>query len=149
MRRRLFLLTMGGAASSAIGGVARADAPQQIFDLFAKIASALSDDDPAMFLEAVDPEMPNFQDFRRDLVALTDLASVTNSIEVLSDTGDETHRAEELDWFLEIVGNSDPHPVERRREVVKFRLERKGNKGKKWKIVSIDPLHFFAPPKIT
>jgi len=138
MRRRLFLLTMGGAASSAIGGVARADAPQQIFDLFAKIASALSDDDPAMF-----------QDFRRDLVALTDLASVTNSIEVLSDTGDETHRAEELDWFLEIVGNSDPHPVERRREVVKFRLERKGNKGKKWKIVSIDPLHFFAPPKIT
>ena len=149
MRRRLFLLTMGGAASSAIGGVARADAPQQIFDLFAKIASALSDDDPAMFLEAVDPEMPNFQDFRRDLVALTDLASVTNSIEVLSDTGDETHRAEELDWFLEIVGNSDPHPVERRREVVKVRLERKGNKGKKWKIVSIDPLHFFAPPKIT
>ena len=140
---------MGGAASSAIGGVARADAPQQIFDLFAKIASALSDDDPAMFLEAVDPEMPNFQDFRRDLVALTDLASVTNSIEVLSDTGDETQRAEELDWFLEIVGNSDPHPVERRREVVKFRLERKGNKGKKWKIVSIDPLHFFAPPKIT
>jgi hypothetical protein len=36
--------------------------------------------------------------------------------------------------------------VEQRREVVKFRLERK---GKKWKIVSIDPLHFFGPPKIT
>ena len=150
MRRRNFLWTMGGAASSAAVGVARAaDAQQQIFDLFTKIASALSDDDPAMFLEAVDPEMPNFQDFRRDLVALTDLASVTNSIEVLSDTGDETHRAEELDWFLEIVGKSDPHPMERRRETVKFKLERKGSKGKKWKIVSIDPLHFFAPPKIT
>jgi hypothetical protein len=90
--------------------------------------------------------MPNFQDFRRDVVALTDLADVTNSIEVLSDTGDDTHRAEELDWFLEIVGKSDPHPMERRREVLKFRLERK---GKKWKIVSIEPLHFFAPPKIT
>ena len=36
--------------------------------------------------------------------------------------------------------------MERRREVLKFRLERK---GKKWKIVSIEPLHFFAPPKIT
>jgi Fe-S-cluster formation regulator IscX/YfhJ len=128
-------------------GVARAaDAQQQIFDLFTKIASALSDDDPAMFIEAVDPGMPNFQDFRRDVVALTDLADVTNSIEVLSDTGDDTHRAEELDWFLEIVGKSDPHPMERRREVLKFRLERK---GKKWKIVSIEPLHFFAPPKIT
>ncbi|HXM43238.1 MAG TPA: hypothetical protein VN924_18520 [Bryobacteraceae bacterium] len=148
MRRRTFMLAVGGAASSAMG-IARADAPQQVFDLFAKIASALSDDDCAMFIEAVDPDMPNFQDFRRDLVALTDLASVTNSIEILSDTGDDTHRADELDWFLEIVGNSEPHPVERRREVVKFLLERKGKKGKTWKIVSIDPLHFFAPPKIT
>ena len=180
MRRRIFLLTMGGAASSAMVGVARAaDAQQQIFDLFTKIASALSDDDPAMFIEAVDPGMPNFQDFRRDvvaltdladvtnsieavdpdmpnlqdfrrdIVALTDLASITNSLEILADSGDDTHRAEEVDWFLEIVGKSDPHSLERRREVVKFGLERKGNKGKKWKIVSIDPLHFFAPPKIT
>jgi hypothetical protein len=148
MRRRNFLLTMGGAASSAAGVALAADAGQQVFDLFAKIATALSDDDPGIFIEAVDPDMPNFQDFRRDLVALTDVAAVTNSIEILSDTGDDTHRADELDWFLEIVGNSDPHPVERRREVVKFRLERKGNKGKKWRIVSIDPLHFFAPPKI-
>ena len=150
MRRRNFLWTMGGAASSAAVGVASAaDAQQQIFDLFTKIASALSDDDPAMFIEAVDPDMPNLQDFRRDIVALTDLASITNSLEILADSGDDTHRAEEVDWFLEIVGKSDPHSLERRREVVKFGLERKGNKGKKWKIVSIDPLHFFAPPKIT
>jgi Fe-S-cluster formation regulator IscX/YfhJ len=141
------MLAIGSAASAAMAGAARAaDAQQQVFDLFSKIASALSDDDPAMFVEAVDPGMPHFQDFRRDVVALTDLADITNSIEVLSDTGDDTHRAEELDWFLEIVGKTDPHPVERRREVVKFRLERK---GKKWKIVSIDPLHFFGPPKIT
>ena len=146
MIRRNFLLTIGGAAA----GIARAaDAQQQIFDLFTKIAGALSDDDPAMFVEAVDPGMPHFDDFRRDLVALTDLASVTNAIEVLSDSGDDAHRAEELDWFLEIVGKPAPHSVERRREVVKFRLERKGNKGKNWKIVSIDPLHFFAPPKIS
>jgi len=141
------MLGVGGAASAAMGSASRAvDAQQQVFDLFSKIASALSDDDPAMFIEAVDPGMPHFEDFRRDVVALTDLADITNSIEVLSDKGDDTHRAEELDWFLEIVGKSDPHPVERRRDVVKFRLERK---GKKWKIVSIDPLHFFGPPKIT
>ncbi len=122
MQRRAFLV-MGAAARRS---VLAADAQQQVFDLFTKIAAALSDDDPAMFVEAVDPDMPHFQDFRRDLVALTDLADLTNSIEVLSDTGDDTHRAEELDWFLEIVGNSEPHPLERRREVVKFRLERKG-----------------------
>jgi len=147
MRRRAFLLTMGGATSLAMASAAfAADAQQQVFDLFTKIASALSDDDPAMFIEAVDPGMPHFQDFRSDLVALTDLADLTNSIEVLSDTGDDTHRAEELDWYLEIVGKSDPHPLEQRREVVKFRLERK---GKKWKIVSMDPLNFFRPPRIT
>jgi len=149
MQRRTFILAVGGSASVAMGGaLPAADAQQQVFDLFSKIASALSDDDPAMFIEAVDPGMPHFQDFRRDVVALTDLAEISNSIEVMSDKGDDTHRAEELDWFLEIVGKSDPHPVERRREVVKFRLERKG-RDKKWKIVSIDPLQFFGPPKIT
>ena len=137
------MVTLGGAFA---GSALAADAQQQVFDLFSKIASALSDDDPAMFVEAVDSNMPNFQDFRRNLVALTDLADITNSIEVTSDTGDDSHRAEELDWFLEIVGKSDPHPVERRREIVKFRLERK---AKKWKIVSLDPISFFAPPKLT
>jgi hypothetical protein len=149
MRRRNFILAMGSAAAAGAAGLARAaDAQQQVFDLFSRIASALSDDDPALFIDAIDPAMPNLADFRRDIVALTDLADLTNSLEVLSDTGDDTHRAEEVDWFLEIVGKSDPHPVERRREVVKFKLERKGDKGEKWKIVSIDPLHFFAPPKI-
>ena len=147
MRRRTFMQVMAACGMGAAAGIARAaDAQQQIFDLFTKIAGALSDDDAAMFVEAVDPSMPDFQNFRREIVALTDVADLTNSIEVLSDKGDDTHREEELDWFLEIVGKSDPHPLERRREVVKFRLERK---GKKWKIVSIDPPHFFAPPKVS
>ncbi|HLY16509.1 MAG TPA: hypothetical protein VKR61_04765 [Bryobacteraceae bacterium] len=141
MRRRTFLMAIGGAAA---GAAYAADAQQQVFDLFTKIAGALSDDAPAEFIEAVDPGMPQFEDFRRDLKALTELADLTNSIEVLADSGDDAHRAEELDWFLEIVNKSQSHAVERRREVVKFRLERK---GKKWKIVSIDPLRFFGPPK--
>ena len=129
----------------AVGGAAlAADAQQEIFNLFTKIAGALSDGDPAIFVEAVDPAMPHFEDFRADVTALTDLASLTNSIEVLSDKGDNQHRTEQLDWFLEIAGNTPPHSVERRRAVVTFRLERK---GKQWKIVGIDPLHFFAPPK--
>jgi len=143
MQRRIFLFTLGAAAAVRARA---ADAPQQVFDLFNKIAAGLSDNDPALFIDAIDPAMPHFRDFRRDLVALTDLADLSNSVEVVSETGDDTHRAAELDWFLEIVGKSDPHPVEQRREVVKFKLERK---GKKWKILSIDPQRFFAPPKIT
>jgi hypothetical protein len=142
MKRRTFIAATIGCATA---GIALADSSQQVFDLFSKIASALSDDDPAMFVEALDPAMPGLQDFRRNLVALTDLADLTNSLEILTDTGDDNRRDDQLDWFLEIVGKSDPHPVERRRETVKFHLERK---GKKWKIMSIDPIKFFAPPKI-
>jgi hypothetical protein len=135
MKRRLFLLTIAGAAAAA----AATDAQQQVFDLFTKIAAGLSDDDPAIFVEAIDPDMP-----RAELTALAGEANLTNSIEIMSDTGDDTHRDEEVDWLLEIVTKSDSHTVERRHKAVKFRLERK---GKKWKIVGIDPLDFFAPPK--
>jgi hypothetical protein len=141
MRRRTFILALGGAAGAAR---LRADAQQQVFDLFTRIASALSEDDPTIFLESVDQDMPHFQDFQNDLQALTGQAQLSNSIEAVSEEGDEAHRTEALDWFLEIVGKSESRPVERRRAVVNFRLERR---GKRWKIVSIDPLHFFAPPQ--
>ena len=139
MIRRLFLLTIAGALAAA----AATDAQQQVFDLFTKIAAGLSDDDPAIFVEAIDPNMPRFRDLRAELTALAGEANLTNSIEVMSDTGDDTHRDEEVDWLLEIVSKSDSHTVERRHKALKFRLERK---GKKWKIVGLDPLDFFVPP---
>jgi len=141
MRRRTFILALSGMAAATR---LHADAQQQVFDLFTRIAAALSDDNPMMFLESVDQDMPHFQDFQNDLLALTGQAQLSNSIEAVSEEGDEAHRTEALDWFLEIVGKSESRPVERRRAVVNFRLERR---GKRWKIVSIDPLHFFAPPQ--
>src|SRR5579862_6234968 len=120
------------------------DASQQVFDLFSKIASALADNDATTFAGALDPDMPHFSDFRAELNALVGEADVTSSVEVMTDTGDDTHREAELDWVLHITGKSDSHAVEERHKAVKFRLERK---GKKWKITSIDPMDFFAPPK--
>jgi hypothetical protein len=137
MRRRIFLLALVGARLAA-------DASQQVLDLFTSIAGALSDDDPMVFLGAVDHDMPHFQDFQADLMALTDQADLTNSIEVTSDQGDDRHRIEELDWFMQIVGKSLSQTVERRRAVVRFKLERRGKK--KWKIVAIAPWDFFRPP---
>jgi hypothetical protein len=139
MRRRIFLLAICGARLLA-------DAKEQVFDLLTKIAAALSDDDPMVFLEAVDHGMPHFQDFQKNLMALADQADLANSIEPLSGDGDDAHRTVRLDWFMQIVGKSETHPVEQRRAVVTCRLERR---GKKWKIVSIDPLSFFAPPKVS
>ena len=147
MRRRTFLLTMGGAAAAA-GTRSRPTRSSRSSTCSPRSPPRSATTTRRCSSKRSIPACRTIDDFRRDVVALTDVANLTNSIEVLSDTGDDTHRAEELDWFLEMVSKSDPHPVERRREVVKFRLERKG-KNKKWKIVSIDPLHFFAPPKFT
>jgi hypothetical protein len=145
MQRRTFIMLMG--AEGAFRRTARAEtAEQQVFDLFTKIAGALSDGDPGIFIDALDPSMPGRDDFRRSLIALADLADVTNSIEIYSDTGDDTRRTEQLDWFMEIVDKSASHTVERRRQTVTFQMERK---GKKWKIVSIEPKSLFAPPKTT
>jgi len=141
MHRRTFLAAF---TLTAMWQAYASDAQEQVFDLFTKIAGALSDGNVSVFVEAFDPDMPQLREVRLDVTALAAVADLTNSIEVVSDKGDDTHRAEELDWFLEIVEKADSHKVERRREVVKFRLERK---GKKWKIVSVEPLHFFAPPK--
>ncbi|MFN7993751.1 MAG: hypothetical protein U0Q18_09135 [Bryobacteraceae bacterium] len=137
MHRRVFLIALLAAPLLA-------DSQQQVFDLFTKIAAAMSNDDALPFLDAVDREMPQYDVFQANVKALVDQADVTNSIEVLSNSGDDAHRSEELDWFMQIVGKSEDHPVERRREVVKVSLARR---GKKWKIVSIDPIGFFAPPK--
>src|SRR5271155_180271 len=90
MWRRTFLLALWCARLGA-------DAKQQVFDLFTKIASELSGDNPMVFLESVDHDMPHFQEFQNDLMALTGQADVANSLEILSDEGDETHRTEEFD----------------------------------------------------
>jgi hypothetical protein len=140
MRRRTFLLAMCGTPLLA-------DAQQQVFDLFTKIATALSAGDPTIFLDAVDHDMPHFGDLQRNLNALTQEADVSNNISVSSDSGDDSHRVEELDWTMQVVGNAETRPVEQREALVKFRLERRGKK--KWKIISIDPLDFFAAPKVS
>jgi hypothetical protein len=126
------------------GAHLRADASQDVFTLFTKIASELSADNPVLFLESVDHDMPHYGDFETNLTSLAGRADLTCSLEILSDKGDDDHRVEQLDWFMQIVDKGDPVQVERRRDVVTFKLERR---GKKWKIVSIDPAAFFGPPK--
>jgi len=141
MRRRTLLL----ATLLIPAGLVAASAKDQVFDLFAKIAEALSADDPLVFLHAIDHDMPHYDDFQVNLTALASQAEITNSIEVLSDQGDDEHRAEELDWYIQLVDKGDA-TVTRRREVVHCRLERR---AKKWKIVAIEPFSLFAPLKET
>lgn len=136
MRRRLFLLTL----LLPLFAETRPD----VVDFLGSLASALSEGNAIAFLEAFDRSMPGYDQFQSNVTALIEQGEVLSSIEVLSDEGDERHRSLELDWFLQIRIRQEAGPVERRRESVSCRLERK---QKRWKIISLEPAGLFAPPR--
>ena len=137
MRRRLFLLTAVMAAH------ARADTAQELIALFAAMASALTDDNPNVFLRAIDPAMPGYGEFAANVRALSAQNNLASSIEILKQEGGDTAQSVELEWLLEIRGREQSRVFLRRQSVVKCRLERQ---KKSWRIVAIEPAAFFSPP---
>jgi hypothetical protein len=135
--RRLFLLAIAAAA------LAPADTPQELIDLFASMASALSEANPDVFLRAIDPAMPGYERFASNIQALATQNALSNSIEIVSQKGDDRVQIVELDWLLEIAGRGQSLVFVRREVIVKCRLERQ---KKKWRVVALDPADFFAPP---
>jgi hypothetical protein len=113
----------------------RAGSEEEVEDLIASAASALSAGKPELFLEAFDPSMPDFEKLRYEVVGLTGQADLSCSIEVLGNEGDDAVRTLTLDWILRID----------RQKTVKCRVKKN---GKKWRIVSFDPLDLFAPPAV-
>lgn len=135
--RRLFLLAI--IATS----LARSDTPRELMDLFASMASALSEGNPGIFLRAVDSSMPGYERFAANIYALTTQNALSNSIEIISQKGDNRAQVVELDWLLTISGQGQSQIFVHREALVKCRLERQ---KKKWRIVALDPADFFAPP---
>ncbi len=138
MRPRLALALL---LVSTLGGDTQAD----LMSLFAKMAEALSDSNAPRFLSAFDPSTPGLDKLSNEVRDLVDDAEVSSSVEMISDQGNEQKHTVELDWYLEIKGKSFGASSEQRRQVVRCRL---GRRGKQWKIVSLEPIAFFAPPKL-
>ena len=137
MMRRLFLFAIAAAA------LAWSDTAQELIDLFASMASALSEGNPGVFLRAIDPSMPGYERFAANIYALTTQNGLSNSVEVISQKGDDDVQMVELDWLLDISGKGQSHLFVRREMTVKCRLERR---KKKWRVVALEPADFFAPP---
>jgi hypothetical protein len=120
-----------------------ADSAQEVWDLFASMASALSEANAIVFMNAFDPAMPGYEALRANVTGLLNEAQVQSSIDLVEDNGDDRSRTVELDWLLHIVDQYDNALAERRQQRVKCRVEKS---GKKWRVASLDPLQFFAPP---
>lgn len=139
MRTALLLIVCG----TAFGQLPQT--PQSVVDFIAGTASALSEahsiyptipSSAEPFLESFDPNMPGFTTLRDDVESLVAEAEVSSSIEISGDQGNETKRALELDWILQI----ENQPM--RRKIIKCTIEKEKTK---WKFTSFEPLDFFKP----
>jgi hypothetical protein len=137
-RKALFVATLALAS-------ARADAHSDVIALFGSLAAALTDWNVPAFMEGFDRDMHGYDDLKIQVAALVNQAEVTSSIEPIQEEGDEAKYKVDLDWFLQVRSLLDNGPIVERRRIVHCELRKE---KKKWKIVSLDPIDFFAPAKI-
>lgn len=141
MTRRRVTLTL---ATAAFAGPVCADDASDIWDLLTQAAAALSDGNAAEFMQAFDRSMPGYEMLASNISGLLGEYEVQSSIELLSEEGSGSTQTVELDWYLELIEQVDETNLTRRRERITCRLMKM---GKKWKIVSLEPIAFFAPPQ--
>ncbi len=121
-----------------------ADARSEVRDLLRDLAGAMAEGNAQRVLAFLDPNLPGYARLERDLTALVGQYEVSSAIETLSDDGDDRGRALELDWHLQIRTRDLTGVLERRRQAIQCRVAKQ---GKKWRIVALEPVDFFAPPK--
>ena len=128
---------------AALAAPLMAGTEQEVLDLFTALASALSEGNGLAFLDRMDHSMPDYEKLQRNILALVAQNELVAAIDVIENEGDEQTRAVLVDWLLQIRSREETGTLVRRREIVKCRLERV---KKKWKLASLDPIAFFAPP---
>jgi hypothetical protein len=138
MLRRLFLLAVLAPALTA-------DPRQEIYDLLGAMANALSEGSTSRFLEPFDRTMQGYEDLAADVNARTAQTEVSSSIELVDDTGDAERRTVRVDWLLQIRDKENQASKVRRQKTIQFRFEKQ---KRKWRIVSLEPHDFFAPPRV-
>jgi hypothetical protein len=139
MTRRLLTLLLLFPAAACLA----ADAETETRDLIASAARALSAGKVELFLDAFDPAMPGFGKLRDHVAGLTGGFDVGCNIEIARNEGDAAERTLTLDWILTMEHKDNSPGAAQRQKTVKCRLKKT---GKKWRIVSFDPLDLFAAP---
>jgi hypothetical protein len=150
MTRRMVLLS--SLASLACNKPLRADSAQQVWDLFGGMAASLSAANPQEFLTAFDKTMPGYQKLSDNVTALVHEFEIQSSVEFDKNEGDDQKRVVEAEWLMILrpLQNSNltqPHSEvlasDRREQVLKCTVAKQ---GRKWKMVALEPVEFFAPP---
>jgi hypothetical protein len=122
-----------------------ADTHSDIIDVFTAMAAALSDTNVPEFMNAFDKDMPGYGKLKNDVTALMTQADISTSAEPIKDEGGDAERKMDLDWYLQVRSLYPNGPIVTRREIIHAELRKQ---GKHWKIVSLQPMEFFAPAKL-
>jgi hypothetical protein len=136
MTRRVLLLLPLAACCRA------ADPAQEVLDLVADAAGALSAGNASLFMKAFDPAMTGYAKLRQNVMDLVALGEVESLIDLLEDEGDGQRRLEQFRWTLRMKRGDPSASFVRREQVVKCKAEKRGGK---WRIVELEPIEFFAP----
>jgi hypothetical protein len=142
MRRALWLIP--------VAVLLAAEPSQEVWDLFTGLAGSLSGNDASGFLSAFDRSMPGYDKLREQVTALAGptavngvrLTEIANYVDVVRDVGDAQHRTVEVNWRMRIKRSGDATAGAAREQKIECKLEKR---GKKWKIVAMSPIEFFAP----
>jgi hypothetical protein len=121
------------------------DAHGDVLEAVASMAAALTAVNVPEFMDAFDKNMPDYETLKENVTALVNQAEVTSSIEPVQEDGDEARRVVDLDWYIEVRSLLQDGPIVSRRQIIHCELRKE---KKKWKVVSLKPLDFFAPPKL-
>lgn len=106
---------------------------------------ALQSGNAPLFLSSFDRRaMAGFDRFQDEVVALTAQRRIASSVRSGPPEGGPDECVVHVDWLLNLTPKLDPGPVERRRETLLLEMRRR---GKRWKIVRVEPGDFFAAAK--
>jgi hypothetical protein len=136
-------------------GFASADAHDDVMEVVSTMAGALTEvngigqsvvrGNVSRFMSAFSKDMPDYATLESNVTALVRQAEVSSSIQTVSEDGDDQARTIDLDWVLQVRSLQEDGPIVRRREVIHCALRKE---KKHWKIVSLKPIDFFAPPQL-
>jgi len=144
---------MVAAAVSSLVSSLRADSADDAWELIASAARALTEatalpppnrGTAAAFLSFFDKRMKDYETLRSNATALVDQADLQSTLDLVRNEGDDGVRTVEVDWTLRVSDPATSVVSSQRRQNVKCRVEKQ---GRKWKIVFLEPIAFFAPPR--
>jgi hypothetical protein len=133
------------ALAAIVAACLYADTHADILNVFTSMAAALSDSNISEFMNAFDKDLPGYGKLKNDITALITEADISSSVEPIKDEGGDRTHTMDLDWFLQVRSQLPDGPIVNRREIIHCELQKQ---GKHWKIVSLQPMDFFAPAKL-